>query len=458
MHNIWLIAKREYMERVRTTSFVVLTLLAPAIMTALMILPAKLATMGDKAQHIVVVTSTPQFGEMVRQRLLSANSASGDGDEDDDESSSQAKDARQNGARPSAPEQIGAKQSEAKKTDEKQYIIDVDSNPTEAERAVLRDKVTAQAIDGYLWLTDDAIASGKVTWASRNLAGSAQRSRWSEELSRIMQYERLAKSNVSPEQADLLLKPIRVDAVRIEHGQETKDSSGKKFLEVVVMVMLIYVAVLLYGISVMRSVLEEKNSRVMEVLLSSATSTELMIGKIFGVGAVGLTQIVVWVVMAGAFALPALAMQPNLSDLIVSPGVLVAFAVFFLLGYLLFSAMYAAIGAITTTEQEGQQLQFIVVIPLVLSVFMLSSVVRTPDSPSVVWMSMVPFFAPVVMYARIVIQTPPAWQIALSLCLLIATIAGLLILCARIYRIGILIYGKRPNLPEILKWLKYAKT
>jgi ABC-2 type transport system permease protein len=151
-------------------------------------------------------------------------------------------------------------------------------------------------------------------------------------------------------------------------------------------------------------------------------------------------------------------MQPNLSDLIVSPGVLVAFAVFFLLGYLLFSAMYAAIGAITTTEQEGQQLQFIVVIPLVLSVFMLSSVVRTPDSPFVVWMSMVPFFAPVVMYARIVIQTPPAWQIALSLCLLIATIAGLLILCARIYRIGILIYGKRPNLPEILKWLKYAKT
>lgn len=137
---------------------------------------------------------------------------------------------------------------------------------------------------------------------------------------------------------------------------------------------------------------------------------------------------------------------------------LVAFVVFFVLGYLLFSALYAAIGAITTTEQEGQQLQFIVVIPLVLSVFMLSSVVRTPDAPIVAWLSMFPFFAPVVMYARIVIQTPPAWQIALSLILLIATIAGLLLLCARIYRVGVLIYGKRPTLPEILKWLKYAKT
>ena len=240
-------------------------------------------------------------------------------------------------------------------------------------------KSTRKAIDGYLWLSDDAIAAGKVTFASRSVANSGERSRLGEELSRIIQRERLAKNGVTADQADLLLKPIKVDAIRIEQGRETKDSSGKKFLEVVVMVMLIYVAVLLYGISVMRSVLEEKNSRVIEVLLSSATSTELMIGKIFGVGAVGLTQIAVWAVMAGVLALPSLAMSIDLSQLSVSPGVLVAFVVFFLLGYLLFSALYAAIGAITTTEQEGQQLQFIVVIPLVLSVFMLS--VRGAERP-----------------------------------------------------------------------------
>jgi ABC-2 type transport system permease protein len=435
MHNTWLIIKREYLVRVRTKSFLVLTLLAPAIMTALMVLPAKLATMGDKVQHIVVVTSTPQFGEMVRSELLSPSLAA---DKDDDESGS-----RSNPAKPSA---------------ENRYVIDVDSNPTDAERASLRDKVNSQAIDGYLWLSDDAIATGKITFASRSVANSGERSRLGEELSRIIQRERLSKNGVSGKQADLLLKPIKVEAIRIEQGRETKGGSGKKFLEVVIMVMLIYVAVLFYGISVMRSVLEEKNSRVMEVLLSSATSTELMIGKIFGVGAVGLTQIVVWVLMAGAFALPSLAMSVDLSELAVPPAVLVAFAAFFLLGFLLYSTLYAAIGAITTTEQEGQQLQFIIVIPLVLSVFMLSSVVKTPDAPLVAWLSMFPFFAPVVMYARIVLQTPPAWQIALSLILLIATIAGLLVLCARIYRVGVLIYGKRPNLPEILKWLKYAKT
>lgn len=433
MRNTWLIIKREYLERVRTRSFIVLTLLVPGIMTGLMILPAKLATIGEKTQHIVVVTSSPQFGELVRQQLLTAGV-----DDDDDQPS---------------PETNAAKTKAAP-----QYIVDVDSNPSEAERTVLRDKVSSKAIDSYLWLTDDAIASGKVAWVSRNLAGSSERSRLGETLNRIVQRARLSRNGLTGDQADVVLKPIKVQAVRIEHGKEAGDSSGMRFLEVVVMVMLLYVGVLLYGISVMRSVLEEKNSRVMEVLLSSATSTELMAGKLLGVGAVGLTQIVVWVIIAVAFAMPALAMQPDLDQLRVSPAVLAAFAVFFFLGYLLYSTIYAATGAISTTEQEGQQLQFVIVIPLVLSVFMLNAVVRTPDAPAVVWMSMIPFFSPLLMYARIVIQTPPAWQIALSLFLLVATIAGILVLCARIYRVGILMYGKRATLPEILKWLKYAKT
>lgn len=431
MRNTWLIIKREYLERVRTRSFMVLTLLLPAIVAAVMLLPAKLATIGKKVQHVVVVTSNPQFGEIVRQGLLSS------GDDDDE---------------------AGSETNTAKQAREKQYIIDMDSNPTEAERAALSEKVSSQAIDGYLWLSDDAIASGKVTWVSRNMPGSGERSRLSEKLSRIVQYTRLSGTGLTGDQSNVVLKPIKVEAVRMENGRETRDSTGMKLIEVVVMVMLLYMAVLLYGISVMRSVLEEKNSRVMEVLLSSATPTELMTGKLLGVGAVGLTQIVVWAVIAGVFAVPALAMQPDLDQLKVSPGVLAAFAVFFFLGYLLYSTIYAAIGAITTTEQEGQQLQFFVVIPLVLSVFMLNPVVQTPDAPVVAWLSMFPFFAPVVMYARIVVQTPPLWQIALSLFLLIATIAGIMVLCARIYRVGILMYGKRATLPEILKWLKYAKT
>jgi ABC-2 type transport system permease protein len=434
MRNTWLITKREYLERVRTRSFLVLTLLLPAIMTVAMLLPAKLASVGDRAQHLVVVTSNPQFGETVRQQLLSATTDINDDDETNPET---------NAAQPRPDEQ---------------YIIDVDSNPTDAERAILRGKVMSHAIDGYLWLTDDAIATGKVTWAGRNRAGFGARSRLSEKLNRILVYMRLSENGFAPDQADLLLKPMKIEAVGIEGGREAKDKSEAKFLQVLVMVMLLYTTVLLYGISVMRSVLQEKSSRILEVLLSSATSTELMTGKLLGVGAVGLTQILVWTVMAVAIALPSLAMHPALSEFQIPPAVLAAFAIFFLMGYLLYSAIYAAIGAISTTEQEGQQLQFFVVIPLVLSIFMLVPVVQNPDAPAVVWMSMIPFFAPLLMYARIVVQTPPVWQIALSLFLLIATTAGILVLCARIYRIGILIYGKRPTLPEILKWMKYAKA
>ena len=431
MRNTWVILKREYVERVRTRTFLVLTLLAPAIMTALMILPAKLATMGEKADHIVIVASTQQFGDMVRQRLL---------------------------ADPTLSEETEGEESGSKAKLEDQYTIVVDTNTTELERASLLQKVDSREIDSFIWLTDDAIASHKITWSSREMEGSREKSWLSDAVNRIVQEQELSKQGISAAQAAELLTPLKVETVRIDHGRETKSSGSSRYLEIIVMVMLIYVAVLLYGISVMRSVLEEKTSRIMEVLLSSASSTELMTGKILGVGAVGLTQIVVWTVMGGVIALPSMAAQPNFADMQLSPVMMISFVLYFLLGYLLYSTMYATIGAITTTEQEGQQLQFLIVMPLVLSVFMLMPVIRTPDAASVMWLSMIPFFAPIVMFARIVIQTPPLWQIALSLLLMVGTIAGLVVLCARIYRVGVLIYGKRANLPEIMKWLKYAKA
>ena len=430
MRNTWLIIKREYLQRVRTRSFLVLTVLAPAIVTVLMAAPAKFASMGQKPQRVVLVTSTQQFGELVRQQLLANPIASEDEDGGD-----------------------GAKQKP-----EDRYLIDIDTSPTEAEKTALQNKIGRRDIDGYMWLTDEAISTHKVTWSGRERADSRERSWLGEALNRILLQQQLSSGGMALNQAQLLLQPIKVDSIRIERGREVRSNGTGRFLEIIVMVMLIYMAVLFYGISVMRSVLEEKNSRIMEVLLSSASSAELMTGKLLGVGAVGLTQIAVWTLMAGVVALPSLAAQASFGELQISPAVMISFVLFFLLGYLLYSTMYATIGAITTTEQEGQQVQFIIVIPLVLSVFMLMPVLRAPDSSAVVWMSLIPFFAPIVMFARVVVQTPPLWQITLSLLLLIGTLAGLTLLCARIYRIGVLIYGKRATLPEILKWLKYAKA
>jgi ABC-2 type transport system permease protein len=440
VRNTWLVIKREYLERVRQRSFIVLTLLLPAIMIGAFVIPAKLSTMkSSKMKRLVVVTSTPQFGEIVRQQLLESSKP------DDETIAAKDKDKDKD------------KEEDFEDKPGRDYAIEVDANSTDAERTVLRNRVNSGDIDGYLWLSDDAVAARKVTYFGRESGGFLEKSWLSGQLDRAILLQELAHRGVSGTQADELLKPVKLETMRVEGGKETKANDRGMFFTIFAMVMLLYTAVIFYGVSVMRAVLEEKNSRVMEVLLSSATSTELMAGKLIGVGAVGLTQIVIWIVMAGVYALPALAASASTGEIRIAPLTLAAFALFFLLGYLLFSSIYAAIGAVITSEQEGQQMQFIIVLPLIISVFMMGPVMRAPDAPVAVWTSMVPFFSPVLMYLRIAVQPPPVWQIALSLALLIGTIAGILVLCARIYRIGILMYGKRPTLPEIVKWLKYAK-
>lgn len=174
MRNTWIIVKREYLERVRTRTFLVLTLLAPAIMTALMILPAKLATMGDKPQHFVIVASTQQFGEVVRQQLLSEPMVSEDGE---------------------------GEGSETSRKPEDQYVIDLDTNSTEAERASLRDKVSNREIDGFLWVTDDAIAAHKVAWDTRETAGLREKSWIGDAVNRILEQQELAKAGMTSAQA-----------------------------------------------------------------------------------------------------------------------------------------------------------------------------------------------------------------------------------------------------------------
>jgi ABC-2 type transport system permease protein len=440
MRNTWLIIQREYLERVRQRSFLVLTLLLPAIIVGAFVIPSKLSRMkNSKTQRLVVVTSTPHFGEIVRQQLVASTKPGEEASADADKDKDKEKDVDDDD-KPS-----------------RDYAIEVDSNSSELERTALRNRVTSGDIDGYLWLSDDAVAARKVTYYGRETGGFIEKSWLRGQLDRAILLEELAQRGVGGAQADELLKPVKLETMHLEAGRETKANDRGAFFAVLIMVMLLYMAVIFYGVSVMRAVLEEKNSRVMEVMLSSATSTELMAGKLIGVGAVGLTQIGIWIVMAGVYALPALAASASTGEIRIAPLTLAAFALFFLFGYFLYSSIYAAVGAVITSEQEGQQLQFIILLPLIVAVFMMGPVMRAPDSPVAVWTSMVPFFSPVLMYVRIAVQPPPVWQIALSLVLLVVTIAGILILCARIYRIGILMYGKRPTLPEIVKWLKYAK-
>jgi len=205
-------------------------------------------------------------------------------------------------------------------------------------------------------------------------------------------------------------------------------------------------------------VLEEKTSRVFEVLLSSVRPMELMAGKILGVAAVGLTQFAIWFVMfsaAGGYISMAAA-KFELGSLSVPPSLLVYFAIFFVLGYLLFSSMYAAVGAASNSDQEAQQMQLLILPFILVPIISMNMVIRNPSGAAAQGMSLFPLFTPILMFMRICVEAPPFPEIALSIALLALTTMGMMWLCGRIYRVGILMYGKRPTLPELVRWIQMS--
>ncbi|MGA2903673.1 MAG: ABC transporter permease [Candidatus Korobacteraceae bacterium] len=426
MHNIWTLIQREYLERVRTRSFVIFTLLMPAVMAGSVLIPEKLEEMNSGGEkRIVIVANNPQLAAAVGRELSA----------------------------PKAKTELGLEETELKPS---VYAIQVDADTSEAENDRLRQQLSDGQITGFLWLTDRALEEHKVTYSTKEAADFMQSGTIRSALRTAVTKQRLSQKGMNGPEIDALLTPISLATIRIEKGREGT-SGTTVFITALAMVMLLYSVVLIYGIAVMRSVIEEKSTRILEVLLSAVTPKQLLAGKILGVGAVGLTQIVIWVTFAILFSVPGLlAARSFLGEVHIPVGGMIAFAIFFLLGYLLYSSMYAAIGSMVNTDHEAQQMQWPAMVPLVLGVVLMNSVIQHPDSPLAFWLSIVPFFAPILMLVRVLVAQPPWWQIALCIALMMATVYGLLVLASRIYRIGILMYGKRPTLPELRRWLRYA--
>jgi ABC-2 type transport system permease protein len=220
--------------------------------------------------------------------------------------------------------------------------------------------------------------------------------------------------------------------------------------------MMLYGGLLMWGQAVMTSVIEEKTSRVVEVMASGVPCTTLLFGKLLGVGSAGLTQFLVWslslfvVSLASAGAIGSFALPE------ITPLMLVSFVVFFLLGYLFYASLYAAIGSAVNTVQEAQSLVFPVMLPIILAMVCWPAVLAAPDGPLAFTVSMIPGMSPLIMFLRIVVLTPPIWQILLSIALLVLGILGVVWIAARVYRVGILMYGKRPTFPELMRWVRRA--
>jgi ABC-2 type transport system permease protein len=331
---------------------------------------------------------------------------------------------------------------------------------TEQIRADLLDWIKEEKIDAYLLMPGNVAASDAVfEFRSRKGGDFVANDALKDALNQAVRSQRLTDANISEAQVKTLSTDIEFDAKGLdEKGQET--NSDMLMAASFIIGLMIYVTLAIYGQVIMGAVVEEKETRIAEILFSSARPFELMLGKLVGVGLAGLTQLGIWVISLGVLV-GYLSTQGGAAEIFeklprITPLMILYFLTFFLIGYFIFAAVYALIGSMVTTVQEGGQFALPVTLILVAGYLFSFSVIRDPNSTSSIWVSVVPFLASITMPVRIMAEMPPFWQIALSIILNLAAIIALVWLAARVYRVGMLMYGKRATLPEAWKWIRQA--
>ncbi|HEX8071779.1 MAG TPA: ABC transporter permease [Pyrinomonadaceae bacterium] len=440
MSRLLAIIKREYVQRVRARMFVVATVLGPLIMLAFAVVPALIFSFNAGGPlRVAVLDETGRLYARVRDALQ--NGA------DEAAERGAAQPAGGAGARPAGG---GAADFVVSP------VVLPSGRAAEEAKAELDELVRRGTFDAYLVLPRDVLATGRAEMYVRNLGDEFTVRQVQERLGAALRDERLAAEGIDPARVRAAGGRVTLSARKIGAGGAAAGAGRGSFGLAFGIGFFIYLTILLYGQVILGAVVEEKATRLSELLFSAVKPFTLMMGKLLGVSLVALTQFAIW---AGAFLLVTLygagaLAAGRISLPPVAPSVVVYACLFFLMGYFLYATIYLLLGAMVQTAQEGGQLALPVVFMLVMSLYLAVPVIRSPTSPFAVWVSLVPFSAPITMVARIVAEPPPAWQIALSLAVGYGTVALLVWLAARVYRVGMLMYGKRASLPEVVRWAR----
>jgi ABC-2 type transport system permease protein len=413
MNRLLAIVRREYLERVRSKAFLVSTVLGPVLLAGFMIAPSILmARQRGSALRIVVVDATGALRGGVEQELRQQNVAG----------------------------------------QPRFTVLPAENGDVETARRAARSAVVDGRLDGYLYLAPDALATSKAEYFGKNVSNVMDLRLVEQSAESALMEHRLLQEGLDRARVKAVTRKLDLRTVRLTASGEREDH-GASFLFAILLLTLLYTTLPLWGAAIMNGVIEEKSNRVVEVIVSSIPTSFLFAGKLLGVGGAGLTQVSVWVLtIAGFGAYGAAAGGMPMPEM--SPLLMASFVVFFLLGYFLYGAMYAGVGSAVNTQQEAQSLAFPVMMPLVLGFVFFPAVLGSPDSPFSVTLSLIPFFTPMLMFLRITAVTPPAWQIALSVALTLATVFVITWAASRVYRVGILMYGKRPTFLEMLRWIR----
>ena len=418
MNKIFTIIKREYKEAVFKKSFIIMTILTPVIMVAMGIIPSLLVTMDVETPSVLSVYDetgivAPKLAEALDDTLK--------------------------GGVP-------------------RFLINYIKAGFSTDEIVEQQKqeLTAENIDGFLFIPENIIEDGELVFYSKNVANFDLNRRLRKSVSSITVDHRLINSGLDKNLVNELTKAVSMKTIKItKGGEESERGFTDEFFSTFIFVLILYVTLIMYGMSIMRSIIQEKTTRIIEVLLSSTSPFQIMAGKIFGQGSVGLTQYVIWAVFGLLlFVFGAKVMPVSADAFSFSPMILFYFVLFYILGYFLFATMYTGVGAVTNTDQEAQQMSTPITLMLVVPIILISFMVKNPDNGVVEVLSYIPFFSPIIMFARINLSEPSLIEIWSSIGILVVSIVIMIGLVSKIYRVGILMYGKRPTLPEIIRWVK----
>ena len=447
MNKLLAVVRREYLQRVRSRMFIVMTVLGPVVISLFGIAPAVIFSI--RAGGPVRVAVVDQTGTMYSSLY---NSVMEEAEEPDSTN------------RPVDARTLNDNQSERFQTMGDQRIqvpelqaVPVDGRSLNEIKAELDRRVGAKELDGYLILPPNLLENGDAEFVSRNTGDVFTRRFLQRALSRAVSQQRLIAANINVKTVEALSKPVELEATKIGATDRKRDS-GEAFALVFGVGFVMYLTILLYGQVILGAVIEEKETRIAEILFSSARPFTIMLGKLVGVFFVALTQLTIWGLAFVAFTLygvgilSARGMPVHVPT--IPPSYFFYFGLFFLMGYFIYSTIYALVGSMVTTAQEGGQLAMPIILLLVIGFYLFLPVSRSPDSSFAFWVSMIPFFSPIAMPVRIVAQTPPLWEIALSLLVGFATVTLLTWLAARVYRIGMLMAGKRATIPEVVRWVR----
>ena len=420
MRKVWLIVKREYSTRVKTKGFVFGTIAVPVFSIGLMVFSIFLATrLTDRTVRLAIIDNVGGLSSAVAAGL--------------------------NVRLPNGKPEF--------------EVVKTVTQPQSEEpvRKELRAAIRSNRLDAYLVIN----GGDKAEFHTKNPSDYTLVQPITRAVNDAVVASRLGARGIHLNEIGEVRRGMDVKIIKITKYGEAEDS-GQTFIIALSLAMILYTTLVMYGVITMRSVLEEKTSRTVEVLISSVRPFQLLTGKLIGIAGVAFTQYMIWIASAallgsyGAAVVNTVRPSADFPHIHLSAGLLIYPTVYFVLGYLLYASFYAAVGAAASNDQDAQQLQWPITLPLVFSFVMFNMVVRDPNSHTAVLLSEVPFFSPILMVLRIAAETPPFWQVGLSIVLLALTTVGVVYFSARIYRVGILMYGKRPSLIELLRWLKYT--